>query len=267
MNIYARIRKIEDHELFKRFFNTIMVAEYLKDFQAIKEWHDYGIDGYIKSRKQVFAVYCPTYPERVTQKNYTKKIDTDIKKLSEALRNRKVRSLKIEKWTFVTPDDLSVDIIDHIAKKAKDNNWTGDTMTAYVLSCLFMKHKEIYIDFPDIIAGSQNDKIPSISVNFVDNRDYQMLELFNNGTEDIESLDIEMSIDDKKTWRSLRKQFFYQMDNPVMASTHDCYNLQKGERQYANNVPTGGNFYFRVHGVGVESKRTFTKEDFVPLRS
>lgn len=90
MNIYARIRKIEDQEVFKRFFNSLLGAEYKTNFQPTKNLHDYGVDGYLKDGKIVYAVYCPRYPERKEQKKYNDKIKKDIDKLKENINNNKI---------------------------------------------------------------------------------------------------------------------------------------------------------------------------------
>jgi len=65
MNVYARIRKIEDNLLFKRLFDTLMTAELGIDFESVKEWRDFGVDGYSNQSGIVFQLYCPRYPERL----------------------------------------------------------------------------------------------------------------------------------------------------------------------------------------------------------
>jgi len=254
MNVYARIRKIENQQEFKRLFNTLLGAEYGHDFQSVKEWHDLGVDGYNKKTFTVYAVYCPTYPERREQSQYTEKIKSDMDKIKRNLDSKKLK-LKIKEWVFVTPDDLSIEVINFIAAKAKEYDWESGTLTAQVMTPIFLKHNSIHIDFPDITAGIQLDKIPSIDIRLAENRSYTMLELFNDGTEDIKN--IEVSIDKE---RRVTDHFLYEHDDPMRGHGHSLYNLRKGERQYCNRVPTSGGFNYVVSGVGVESGKTLVKE-------
>lgn len=262
MNIYARIRKIEDDKLFKRFFNTLLGAEYKEKFQTIKEWKDCGVDGYLKDEKRVYAVYCPTFPERTSQKKYKTKISSDIKKLKKAVVDSKI-SLGVESWVFVTPDDLSTEIIDHIHKETRKCGWNGSSLTSYVLAALFMKHKKIRIDFPEIASALESDKLPSIDAKMVKNKSYKMVEIFNDGTEDIKELKFEINRGGE-VWQVCNDNFFYETDNPVTGRTHTCVTIKKGERQLLESVPIYGNFHIRVTGIGVESQKTFNKEFFIP---
>ncbi len=261
MNIYARIRKIEDPIEFKRLVNTVLGAEYGKNFQSLKEWHDSGVDGYIKNEQIVCAVYCPMYPERKELSQYRNKIREDIGKLAEAISQKKI-GLRIKEWMFITPDDLPVEVIDLIREEAASYKWSSGTLTAQVLAPLFMKHSQIHPDFPAITAGLQFDRIPSVDVRFGLNRSYKMLELFNDGTEDIKN--IEFSISENGTlWRLMTHNFLFEFDDPLRASSHSLYNLKKGERQYCNRVPGFGEFHYKLSGIGVESGKTFIKEGFI----
>jgi len=265
MHIYARIRSIEEQENFKRLVNTLLGAEYPGDFEATKDWHDFGIDGRLKSTGTIYAVYCPKYPERKEQSQYKTKIESDIKKLVAAVKNNNV-TFDIKKWCFVTPDDLSVETIEYIDRLAKENGWESHTLTAQTLAPLFMKHNLIHVDFPDLMAGLYYDKVPSVYVKFIDNKGYQNLEIFNNGTEDIQDLTVETS-EDGTAWQNRVDHFLFEFDNPMQGYTHSCHTLKKSERQFVSNVPTVGGFYYRVSGLGVESRKTFNQEGRVPRRA
>lgn len=150
MNIYARIRKIEDPSEFKRLVDTILGAEYGQNYQSLKEWHDFGIDGYQRVDQVVYAFYCPRYPERVTLNQYRRKIASDIKKIRSALDKGKI-SFGVKEWIFVTPDDLPPVIIEFIQSQVKDIGLKSGALTAHVLASLLMKHEEIHRDFPGIL--------------------------------------------------------------------------------------------------------------------
>jgi len=265
MNIYARIRIVEDSAEFKRLVDTILGAEFGKEYQSIKEWHDFGIDGYHRTEHAVYAFYCPRYPERRELKQYRSKINSDLEKLQAALKSNKI-TLPVREWIFVTPDDLPVEIVDFIHQEVAQTGWKSGALTAQVLAALFMKHKEIQIDFPSIMAGLQLDKIPSVDVRLAENRSYKMLELFNDGTEDIKSIEVAIS-DDGQAWRTMTNNFLFEYDDPMRGYGHSLYNLKKGERQYCNRVPGQGGFHFKISGVGVESGKTIVKEGFIEKSS
>lgn len=265
MKTYARIRKIENPTIFKDLINMTFSAEYPGDFQVIKEWKDFGLDGYIKSTQTAYAVYCPLYPERREQSQYKKKILSDLTKLNKAIKEGKI-SFPIKRWIFVTPEELSTEIIDDINKNAKKFGLDGSGLGAQGIAPIFMKHTEIHPDFPEIASGGLgDDKVPSLSIRLVNNKGYTNLEVFNNGTEDIEDIEVAISAD-KITWRDCKNFFLYEFDNPVMASPHTCVNLKKGERQYMINAPATGGFTYKISGVGVESKKTYTDEAFIPVK-
>lgn len=261
MNIYARIRKIENPTEFKRLMDALLGFEFGQEYQSVKEWRDFGIDGYNRKKKIVYAFYCPKYPERRELSQYRDKIVSDINKLSDAINLKKV-TLPIKEWIFTTPDDLPVEIIEFIHQKAQKAGWKSGTLTAQVLAPLFMKHKKVHFDFPSITAGLQLDKIPSVDIRLAENRKYKMLEIFNDGTEDIKDIEVSIS-EDGQNWRLVTNRFFYEFDDMMRGGGHSLYNLKKGERQYCNAVPIQGGFHFKISGIGVESNQTFVKEGFI----
>lgn len=261
MNIYARIRRIENQDEFKRLFNTLTALEYPSDFEPTKDWADFGVDGYVKSKNRVYAVYCPKYSERKTLKQYKDKIRSDFGKIISNLDSKKINFI-VKEWVFVTPDDLTIEIQDFIKNLTEDKEMKWGTLTAQTLAPLFMKHKAIHIDFPEITAGLQYDKVPNFYIKFVQNRGYDMLEVFNNGTEAIQDLEISIMYNDKE-WILKNDNFLYDFDDPFSARPHTSYTLKKGERQYLNNVPTGGNFYYKVSGNGIESGKTVVQEGLI----
>ncbi|MFC1851363.1 hypothetical protein ACFL27_14290, partial [candidate division CSSED10-310 bacterium] len=265
MNIYARIRKIENPGLFKRFVNSILSSEHSEDFESIKEWHDFGIDGYLRSKKRVYAVYCPSYPERKTLQQYRDKITSDLNKLKTNLEQNKIK-LKVAEWYFVTPDDLALDILNFIEEKTSCTNLNCGSLTAYSLAPLFMKHKNIHIDFPEITAGLSFDKVPNLFIKHVHNKQYKHIEIFNNGTEALEELIVEI-MDEEGNWINQNNHFLFEFDNPVIGYKHSCFTLKMGERQYL--VPGGshkGNYHYKISAVGTESKKTLSLEGKISVK-
>ncbi len=261
MNIYARIRKIEDFNEFKRLVDTVLGSEFGQEYQSIKEWCDFGIDGYNKKQKIVYAFYCPKYPERRKLQQYRDKVISDINKLHEAIEAKNI-TLPVEEWIFVTPDDLTTEIIEFINQKAKEKSWRSGTLTAQVLAPLFMKYENIHFDFPSITAGLQLDKVPSVDIRLAENRSYKMIEIFNDGTEDIKNMEVQIS-EDGQNWRGMTDYFLYEFNDPTQGEGHSLYNLRKGERQYCNCIPIRGGFHFKISGIGVESNKTIVKEGFI----
>jgi len=185
--------------------------------------------------------------------------------LQEAITNNNWTK-PVKRWIFVTPDDLPSEVINHIqvevARILKITD--SSTLTAFNLAPLFLKHSTVQVDFPEIASGIYFDKTPRLQVNFLDNRTYKMIEVFNNGTEDVQDFKIEY---DKgvSEWTIWNDHALYQSDNPIMGHPHTCFNLQKGERQYFNNVMNAGGFKIRISAVGVESGKTFVSEVDFPI--
>ena len=179
-------------------------------------------------------------------------------KLEQALKDKKI-AIEVKAWTFVTPDDLPVEIINFILEETAKKSWKGGALTAMVLAPLFSKYPVIQIDFPSITAGLQFDKTPSVDVNIALNDGYHVLELFNDGTEDIKSIRVAKKVG-KEGWVPLTHNFLFEHDNFAMNGGHSLYNLKKGERQYCRSIPTQQPFQYSVSGVGVESSKTLVKE-------
>lgn len=258
MNVYARIRKIEDPIEFKHFVNAILASEYRGNFQSIKEWKDSGVDGYVKNKKIVFAVYCPVYPERAKLEQYKKKITSDMRKLRKASKKGRF-NMAVKEWVFVTPDDLPIEIIDHIHRETAEAKWKSRALTAVVLAQMFIAHKHLYQQFPTITAGLQLDKVPSVSVHFGRKR-HNTIEIFNDGTEHLTVIEFFLWEDGK--WRKC-SEFQFETDDYIRGEPHELNNLRTGERQYCINVPISGGFRYKIIAIGIESGRTFVKEGLV----
>ena len=244
-----------------------MTAKYCENYISSKRFRDSGVDGYLKNSGVVFQLYCPMYPERTKSENYKSKINTDLKKLKQAIDNQKWKWATLG-WTFVTPEELPVEILNHAHQKTKEILGIENfgSITSSNLAPLFLEYEFIHKDFPELTAGIYFDKVPKIQINFVRNRSFNMIEIFNNGTEDVQDLNIEYKkgTDVFSTWNDF---FLYQDDDPAMSRYHTCRNLQKGERQYIGNVKIKGDFKIKVDCVGVESGKTFILEQEIPVIS
>lgn len=258
MNIYARIRKIEDQQQFSLLINALFTAEYKTGFQTNKDWKDYGVDGYVRSEKAVIQIYCPKYPERASQKNYTKKIREDTEKLSKAIDKDK-KNLKVHEWWFVTPDDLSREVIDFLEEKSDKCGWQGKAVSAFYLGLLFSKHPDVHFQFPDLKAGLDFDKAPSVYVRTATFKGYDaFIEVFNDGTEDIKEFSFQLYRD--SNWEEWNNKCHFEHDNPASDSLSTCYTLKKGERRYIGQTKLSSWEKVRITGIGVESQRSFFKE-------
>lgn len=246
MNLVSRIRKIEDPKFFKRLVNLIFSAEEGKNFQITKDLGDFGIDGYLKSEKAAFSVYCPEYPEKRTSRRYKDKIKKDLSRLGDAVKG----GWDIKGWIFLTPEDLPVDVITFIDNKTKTLGYFFETITASRLAVLLLKHRELHKELPELRIGNLKEKVPNIYINLVKNRGHIMVEVFNDGDEDIKDLNTEI-LDNQV--RNFNHSYLYQEDDPLRGHTHTCFVLRKGERQYINNVPNQMDFTISITGIGVES--------------
>jgi len=95
----VRIREIRNAQYFQDFCQQLLAAEY-EDFQAIDDSRgDRGSDGYVPSKRRLFAIYCPeSHP--TPDKYYKDKIRSD---LGKAVRLRDEFGYEIDDWMFLTP--------------------------------------------------------------------------------------------------------------------------------------------------------------------
>lgn len=93
---------------------------------------------------------------------------------------------------------------------------------------------------------------------------YFCLEFYNLGDEDI------LNFKAKIIWKQKEgpqerelERFFNENDNPALSLPSSCNILRKGEKKYSTDIPLyslNGIILVKISGIGVKSKKEFTKE-------
>jgi hypothetical protein len=147
-DLEEQIAQITNPDDFVKLCNSLLTAEYGTDFQVIDGTQgDEGNDGYLTSKQQLFAIYCPKKPERRTDKDYSEKIASDLVK---AAKLHEAGRFPIRTWTFVTPRKLSVGVIAKMNEIAASLPFAAGHVESTFLSNLLYKHHHLLPKFPDL---------------------------------------------------------------------------------------------------------------------
>ena len=145
---------------FTRLCNSIFTCIYGDDFQVIDGTQsDEGNDGYVRSGKRIFAIYCPIKPEKKTDSDYVEKIKGDIQKAAVL---RDAQKFIIERWTFVTPRKLSNDVIAKMDKLGAGFGFIVNQLEATYLSNELYKNPHLVEAFPQLHIPRIEEKLDGI---------------------------------------------------------------------------------------------------------
>ncbi|MCK5615697.1 hypothetical protein KAR91_78265 [Candidatus Pacearchaeota archaeon] len=160
MDLEEQIRQINNPQEFVKICNTIFTEMYRDDFQVIEGTRsDQGNDGYITSEKRILAIYCPVKPENRTDRDYRRKINSDLEKAEQLKESGK---LEIKKWTFITPGKLSNNVILHLKNKAKEFNFEGNHLEATFLANELYRNRHLLEKFPSLHIPTIESKLDEI---------------------------------------------------------------------------------------------------------
>lgn len=138
------IARITSNDEFTRLFKALLAAEY-EDFQTIDDSNgDKGNDGYSEKEKKLFQQYCPEKQDR-TESNYKTKIKKDLDKAKALADSGKY---VIEKWIFVTPQELPEGVQTYIRNEASVRGFQGIAWASPKLTTLLTKHSHLRSQFP-----------------------------------------------------------------------------------------------------------------------
>lgn len=161
-----RIRDITDPNIFQDLVQSVLAAEYGPDFEIVYDGSgDGGEDGFLRTAKTLFAMYCPETRPAVA--DYIKrKIRDDLAKVKNLRDNN---GYDIERWTFVTPIPLEREIRDYLLTKATEKGFIGVPMSELHIRPLFDKHPELHARFvdlavPNILAAIQNVQLTADAI-------------------------------------------------------------------------------------------------------
>jgi hypothetical protein len=150
------IREIRNPLHFQELCQALLTAEY-EDFETVRDYNgDKGNDGYLPSRRRLYAMHCPMKSDKTPAK-YREKIDSD---LSKAVALRDEHGYDIKEWFFVTPEPLSLELRTYVTAKANAARFDkGVNLSDKRLQDLFYKHTHLHPLFPDLAAVNLRDDI------------------------------------------------------------------------------------------------------------
>lgn len=144
----------QSEQEFQNFFGQLSSAE-LPDFLAVEgAGGDKGFDGL--SDKTAYQVY---YPSIKTSKKYIKKIDDDVAKVQKS---KSELGIVIEKWVFVVPEDLGIDVVAHLQKKSQETGMQCTYWGATKLTELLNKHSHVKNAFPGIFLPDLQEEMSGL---------------------------------------------------------------------------------------------------------
>jgi len=143
-----KIAQITNPDEFAKLCNALFTDMFSLDYQVIDGTRsDEGNDGYVKSQKRIFAIYCPKKPERKTDNDYKDKIKSDMLKASR-LKEKGIFGIDI--WTFVTPRKLSNHVIECMYSEAKKYGLEASQVDATFIANNIYQRKHILSGFSQL---------------------------------------------------------------------------------------------------------------------
>jgi tetratricopeptide (TPR) repeat protein len=143
------IREIRNSQEFQDLCQQLLAAEY-DDFQIVDDSSgDKGNDGYVPSKKRLYAIYCPEkHPP--PKEYYRDKINSDLRK---AVKLRDELGYEIEEWIFITPAPLPEETFRHLAEKSRSLSFKrGLSWSEKNLTPLLLKHSYLQSLYPELFA-------------------------------------------------------------------------------------------------------------------
>ena len=159
-DLEEQISQITNPQEFVKLCNTVFSAEYGEDYQVVDGTRgDEGNDGYVYSKQQLLAIYCPIKPESRTDRHFVAKIKSDMRKAAELHVSGR---FQIQSWAFVTPRKLSTKVLAAMNAEASSLPFSACHLEATFLSNLLYKHALLIQKFPFLHVGQLERKIDSL---------------------------------------------------------------------------------------------------------
>lgn len=164
----VKIKDIDNPETFQRLVHAVLTAEHGADFHVVDDsGGDLGNDGYLRTSKSLFAVYCPE--KRPSESSYKKKILDD---LAKAVALRDAHGYEITTWVFVTPANLREQVQRFVRDEAAARGFTGVCMGDTHLTDLFLKHTHLHNDFIELVSPKLVEAINAVGEEVRELRDH-----------------------------------------------------------------------------------------------
>lgn len=141
-----RISEIRSPDMFQRLVHKVFMAEYGDDYVVLDDsGGDGGMDGYLHSKKQLHAIYCPEKPESA---DFARKIRSDVDKANRLKTNG---PLGIESFAFITPVPLRKPQLDLLIEESEKVGFVrAVSLSDEYLEVLYHKHPDLKDQFPEL---------------------------------------------------------------------------------------------------------------------
>ncbi len=140
-----------------------MFAEYGSNYQAVDDTRaDQGNDGYIATKKMLFARHCFVKPASKTDVAIRAKMDSDFKK---AIKLKKTGKLEIERWNFICNYQLPSSIIAEFVAKGKAEGIEVHITDSTEIASMLSRHDEVRNRFADFALPETGKKIDKVDEN------------------------------------------------------------------------------------------------------
>lgn len=151
----------ESEQEFQNFFSQLASANF-PSFQAVEgAGGDKGFDGLCG--EDAFQVFYPTTNR--SAKKYKNKIDVDVAKV---MLSKSELGLKIKRWIFVVPEDLSIEVVAYLQSKTKESQMECLYWGASKLTELVNKYPYIKDEFPKIFLPPVRQGLKDLEATIAD---------------------------------------------------------------------------------------------------
>ncbi len=154
-----RIREIDVPEVFQRLVHAILVATFGDEIEVVDDsGGDGGLDAYHRPTGTLYAIYCPE-KRPVDGAAYEREIKSDLKKATTL---REEKGYAINRWIFVTPEDLREPMQRIVRDRAAETRMEGICFGETHLRDLFLRHQHLHGLFPDLINPSIVERLSAV---------------------------------------------------------------------------------------------------------
>jgi hypothetical protein len=151
MSLQEQIQQFTNSAEFARLVNGLFVAEYRQDYQIVDGTRgDDGNDGYLRSEQRILAVYCPSKPERRTDRDYVEKGLSDLRKAADL---RDSGAFEIRRWTLITPRALKNSVLMELVRSGERLGLEANHLEGSYLAELLLRHQHLLPEFPQLHAS------------------------------------------------------------------------------------------------------------------
>jgi hypothetical protein len=161
VNLEGQIELIAVPQEFTRLCNSVLSADFGQDFLPIDDDRaDGGNDGFLKSKKKVFAVHCfkRLQKQRITDEIRRKMLGD----LGKALMLKEQGLWDIAAWTYISnyaiPEEIGREVVSAGHKHGIEISWLGPTFLANGLQ----RNPDVWALFPTLQTNNISEQLQAL---------------------------------------------------------------------------------------------------------